>query len=217
VLKLEINTSKANAQLQLLLLDPRKRRRIMRGAGRKVRKSSRRRLTDQTDLSGNKWQARANGKKTKMLRKLGKHLQVHTTPNKATITFGRPIIGKIARAQQDGISQKMTAKEAVKKDRKTNNGAATKNQAWALRDLDYKIRRTQGKGWKTPTLKWIMNNLTFDHAGAIIGAIRKREKGFVRKKKEWVKPLARRSFLGMQEWERSKLEVYILSEAFRLS
>ncbi|WP_018692516.1 phage virion morphogenesis protein [Algicola sagamiensis] len=210
-------TSKLSAgdhtkQLELLLLDPRKRRRILRGAGRKVRRDSRKRLRSQRDLTGSAWQARSNGKKQRMLKKLGKHIQVHTTPNQADVTFGNRRVGQVARLHQEGVDQQMSAAQLERYNPKNGElEQATRSQAISLRRAGYRIRKKRGKGWKTPTIRWIQNNLNFRQAGLILRMIRDEPP-----KKEWTIPIPERAFLGQDENEHRQLTNYMLDEAMRL-
>jgi phage virion morphogenesis protein len=213
MLKLGFNSEKASNELKLLLLTPQKRRRIMRTAGRKVRRDSRKRIRGQKDLTGKTWQGRSNGRKTRMLKKLGKHVQVQTSPNAAKVTFGNKRLGQIARAHQDGISQEMTAEEAARKYGTAKEGAkATREQAKALRLEGYKIRRNKGKGWKKASLKWITTNLSQQQAGLILRTLRDEQS-----KTRWTISLPERSFLGQSQSEYKALRNQVLNEAFRLS
>jgi len=210
----KFNNQKALKQLDLLTLNPNKRRRILRGAGRKVRRDSKARLKDQRDLSGSAWKVRSDGRKKRMLSKLARNIQVHTSPNDAKVTFGNPRIGKIARAHQEGITQRMTSSQAVKMYGTPNyDDGATRKQAKALRSAGYKVRNKRGKGWKTPSLKWITENLTIGKAGLVLRILRGNKKG----KSSWDIKLAKRSFLGQSQSESKQLKNYMLDEAMRLS
>jgi len=214
LLQLGVNTSEALKQLNLLTLSPNKRRQILRGAGRKVRRSSRDRIKAQKDLNGKTWQGRSNGRKKKMLKKLGKHIQVRTTANKVDVTFSGNNIGRIARAHQEGVSQTMTAKDAQKRYGTPDYKApATRKQAKALRANGYKIRKSRGKGWKNPSLKWITQNLNSGQAGLILRILKGNQKG----KSSWQLPLPKRSFLGQSQTEYKQLKNFMLDEAIRLS
>ena len=148
MLKLSIPTDSALKQLDLLTLDANKRRRILRGAGRQVRRDTKARLKGQKGLSGINWQGRSDGRKKRMLKRLGKGIQVHTTPNNATITFGNKRLGQIARAHQEGITLTKTAQQAAKAYGTPDyNAKASRRQAKSLRDSGYKIRKKRGKGW----------------------------------------------------------------------
>ncbi|CED59256.1 Prophage PSPPH06, virion morphogenesis protein [Moritella viscosa] len=215
MLNLGIPTDNALKQLDLLTLDANKRRRILRGAGRQVRRDTKARLKGQQNLSGTYWQGRANGKKTRMLKKLGKGLQVHTTANNATVTFGDPHAGKIARVHQEGIDVTVKAKTATELQQQRGtldySDPSTRKQAKALRKEGYKIRQKRGKGWKTPTLKWMQENLTMGRAGLILRLMRENAP-----KSSWEIKTPARSFLGQNETEQTQLKNYMLDEAFRL-
>jgi phage virion morphogenesis protein len=212
MLSVGINTKSALKQLNLLTLTPQKRRRIMRGAGRKVRRDSKKRIREQKDLAGKTWQGRSNGRKSRILRKLGKNLLVHTNPNNAKITFGNKKVGQIARAHQDGVTQTMTAMEAAQKyGTDSDDKMATRSQARSLRAEGYKVRKNKGKGWKNPSLKWITENLYARQAGLILRTLRGNES-----KKKWAIALPQRSFLGQNKSEHKALKNYMLDEAIRL-
>ena len=213
MLKLGINTEQASNELKLLLLTPQKRRRILRGAGRKVRRDSRQRIHGQKDLTGKTWQGRSNGRKTRMLKKVGKYVQVQTSPHVAKVTFGNKRLGKIARAHQHGISQEMTATEVAKKHGTVKDSdKATRKQAKDLRAEGYKIRREKGKGWKKASLKWITTNLSLKQAWLALRILRDKQS-----KQRWTITLPQRSFLGQSQIEYKALRNQILNEAFRLS
>lgn len=213
MLSVGINTTQATRQLELLTLDPRKRRRITRGAARKVRRDSKKRIKNQKDLVGRNWQQRSNGKKQRMLKKLGKHMQVKSNPNSAQVNFGNPLVGKIARAHQDGVDLEMTASEAAKKYGTPGDDVlASREQAKALKKEGYKVRKNKGKGWKSPSIKWIQQNLSMRQAGLILRFMRNKTQ-----KTKWVIPLPERSFLGQSQSELVQLKNYMLDEATRLA
>ncbi|QUM84450.1 phage virion morphogenesis protein [Moritella sp. 28] len=213
MLNLGISTDNALKQLDLLTLDANKRRRILRGAGRKVRRDTKARLKGQRGLSGTNWQGRSDGRKKRMLKKLGKGVQVHTTPNNAKVTFGNKRLGQIARVHQEGITLTQTAKQAAKDNGTPDyRGKASRRQAKSLRDSGYKIRKKRGKGWKVPPLKWITENITSGQAGLILRILRGNEKA----KSSWEIKLPARSFIGQSSHEQTELKNYMLDEAFRL-
>lgn len=206
-------TNRVLDQLDLLALKPNKRRRIVRGAGRMVRRSSKRRLSQQEDLTGKTWQGRSNGRRKKMLTKLGRHLQVHTTNDTANITFANTRIGQVAKAHQIGADIDVTAAEA-KRERGMPNykGPSTRKQAKALIEAGYQIRRKRGKGWKKPSISWILSNLSLGQAGIILRLMRDEPA-----KQSWTISLPDRSFLGQDAAELKQMKNYILDEAVRLS
>jgi phage virion morphogenesis protein len=214
-------TNKVLRELDFLTLTPKKRRRILRGAGRMVRRNSRRRIKDQSDLSGKKWQGRSNGRKKKMLSKMGKRLIVKTTPDKADIAFSDNRTAKIARAHHDGDTYEGSADTLAKKYGKLNGKApATRRQAKALITAGYKIRQKPGKGWKIPTIKWIKENLSVNRAGFIIRLFNEQggEHGSNNASvQRWNYRVRARSFLGQEQDEYKQLKNYMLDEATRLA
>jgi len=213
MLNIGIPTDSALKELDLLTLDANKRRRILRGAGRQVRRDTKARLKEQRGLSGTNWQGRSDGRKKRMLRRLGKGIQVHTTPNNATVTFGNKRLGQIARVHQEGITLTKTAQQAVKINGVPDYGAlASRKQAKSLRDSCYKIRKKRGKSWKVPSLKWITENISVGQAGLILRILRGNKKA----KSSWDVKLPARSFMGQNSNEQTELKNYMLDEAFRL-
>ncbi|MCL1123306.1 phage virion morphogenesis protein [Shewanella surugensis] len=206
MLNIDINTESAKT-LNLLTLPGRKRRQILRGAGRKVRRDSKARLKAQKGINGQAWEGRSNGRKAKMLKKLGKHLQVHTNENRANITFASPRVAKVARAHQDG--EKLT--HTAPKGQPDYQGPATTKQAKALIKAGYTIRKKRGKGWKTPSLKWIKENLKLGQAGLILRILKEQEKG----QQQWDIQLPSRSFLGQNQNEYKQLKNYMFDQATR--
>ncbi len=182
----------ASQRLQLIAMPPAKRRRVLANIGRKVRVASRKRLRTQRDIQGKKWQGRQSGKSRKMLRGISKRMVVLSNSSQTDVTFKHTKTGRIAYAQQYGIAQEMTAAQAAKQYGTPDYKApASASQAKALRNAGYKIRRKRGKGWKSPTLKWITQNISNGQAGFILRLLRDETP-----KKSWTINLPARSFLG---------------------
>lgn len=180
------------ATLQLLQLPAAKRKRILAQVGRKVRVASRKRLRTQRDINGRSWAERKSKSKRKMLRGMSKRMAVYSSVNKVDITFDNALVGRVAREHQEGINQAMSAGKMQRIHGTPDySAAATRNQAKALRTAGYKIKRAGGKGYKRPTLKWVVENLTQGKAGLIL----KKLSGTT-SKKNWVIPLPARPFLG---------------------
>ena len=214
MLNVGINTQKAIEELNLLMLTPQKRRRIMRGAGRKVRRDTRARLKGQSDLSGKAWKKRSNGRKNRMLKKIGRKLIVKTTENNAVVTFGDTRTAQIARAHQDGDSYEGNLKSLDKKYGKLNGERpATRRQAKALLKEEYRVRKSRGQGLKKPSIKWIVGNLSIKRAGAVLRAI---SPVYQQSRRRWDHRIRERSFLGQELEEYKQLKNYMLDEAMRL-
>ncbi|SGY86561.1 phage virion morphogenesis protein [Moritella viscosa] len=212
MLNIGITTGAALKELDLLTLDANKRRRILRGAGRKVRRDTKARLKGQKKgLSGTNWQGRSDGRKKRMLKKLGKGIQVHTTPNNAKVTFGNQRVGQIARVHQEGITLEKQASESTSSNQQNAKDLASRSLAKDLRDSGYKIRKKRGKGWKSPSLKWITENVTKGQGWLVLRILQSRTR-----KKRWNMALPARSFMGQNSNEQTQLKNYMLDEAFRL-
>ncbi len=210
-------TSQVNAgprdELALLKLTPLKRRRVFRSAGRKVRRESRDRLKTQTDLRGKKWQARADGRKKRMLAKVARRVIVKTSTENAQVKFTNASTAKIANVHQQGIEQTMTASDMQRIHGTPDYRApATRKQAKRLLAAGYKIRRSQGKGFKRPTIKWIVENLSQGKAGFVLRLLEESKP-----KRRWKLKTPQRSFLGQSQQEQIELKNLLLDEAMRLS
>lgn len=211
----------AKQRLALIGLPAAKRKRVLSLVGRKVRVSSRKRIRDQRDIQGRSWAPRKNtgehgsaGKRKrskKMLRGLSRLMITRPSAEKVDITFASPVVGKIAKAHQEGISEIMTAEKMRRLHGQPDYTAnATRKQAKGLREEGFKIRRENGKGWKKPSLKWITENLSLGQAGAILRSMRDKKS-----KSSWEIPLSDRSFLGASDSEIKSLVNEIFDQTIR--
>jgi len=183
---------KLKQRLALLTLPAAKRKRLLGQLGRKIRTESRKRLRAQRDIKGHAWAPRKNKSTRKMLRGLSKHMVVYPSAKAVDITFKNGLVGRIARKQQEGIDEVMTREKMQRLHGQPDyQAAATRNQAKALRAAGYQINRAGGKGKKTPTLKWVVENLTVGQAGLILKTLQGTST-----KSRWVISLPARSFLG---------------------
>ena len=156
-------------------------RRILQRTAKQVIDLSKQHTRDQIDSDGQRFKPHAKGRRRKMLTRLMRYLQlVELNDKQAVIGFKNPVHGQIAYKQQFGDSQQFS-KSQFRNGRspdprnpsmRAENAAnpATRSQARALLAAGYKIKR--GKGYRTPTLKWITQNLTIARASAILTALR---------------------------------------------
>ncbi|MGI1677567.1 MAG: phage virion morphogenesis protein [Cellvibrionaceae bacterium] len=193
-----IGALEAKKKIDILRLPPAKRRRLLLKLMQQTRKQSRERIKQQRDLNGKPFAPRKDNKnKRKMLRQLGKKLIIRTTPDKGTLKINNPVGGRIAKEQQDGITEVMTSQKMKRIHGKPDyDGPATRRQAKALREVGYKVKRKSGKGWKTPSLKWMTENLTLGQAGLITRLMRDEKS-----KTQWEIKLPSRAFLGATDEE----------------
>lgn len=210
MLNLKFDEGRSKEQLAFLQLKPQKRRNILRSAIRAANKSSKERITRQSDLAGKRWQGRANGKKKKMLTKLKRNMKVRYGANSASVYFKGGNSGKIARAHQEGIS--LDAGKPKSSAAQNKEGPATRNLARALIAEGYKIPRGKGKGSKRPSIKWITNNLSINQAGFLLREL-KGSSG----KSAWKIDLPARSFLGQTMAEQKEQMNFILNKAMQVA
>ena len=210
MLNVKFDEGQSKEQLAFLQLKPNKRRNLMRGLIRSANRSSKGRITQQKDLTGRTWKGRANGKKKKMLTKLRRRMKVRYGPNDASVYFNTPRSGKIARAQQEGIS--ITAQAPKNTGEQRKEGFATRNQARALIAEGYKIPRGKGKGAKRASIKWITEHLSKNQAGFLL-----RELKGSSSKSTWQIDLPARSFLGQTVAEQKQQQSFILNKAMQVA
>lgn len=210
MLNVKFDEGQSKEQLAFLQLKPNKRRNLMRGLIRSANRSSKGRITQQKDLTGRTWKGRANGKKKKMLTKLKSRMKVRYGPNDASVYFNTPRTGKIARAQQEGIS--ITGQAPKKNSEQRKEGLATRNQARALIAEGYKIPRGKGKGAKRASIKWITEHLSKNQAGFLL-----RELKGSSSKSTWQIDLPARSFLGQTVAEQKQQQSFILNKAMQVA
>ncbi|WP_020411001.1 phage virion morphogenesis protein [Hahella ganghwensis] len=198
-------------QLDLLKLPPAKRKRLLGQIGRKVRTATRKRLRAQKGLDGQAWEARKGRGQRRMLRKLGRHLAVHSQSNRVDITFNNPLVGRIARQHQEGISEVMTSGRMRRIHGTPDYDApASRSLARALRQEGFTIARHGGKGRKRPTLRWITEHLTQGQAGLILRQLQDKET-----KTRWEIPLPARSFLGATQTEIDAMADHLIEQTLK--
>ncbi|WP_024609306.1 phage virion morphogenesis protein [Pseudoalteromonas sp. TAB23] len=210
MLNVKFDEGRSKDQLAFLQLKPNKRRNILRRVIRTTNKSSKERITKQTDLAGKTWQGRASSKKKKMLTKLKKFMKVRHSANDASVYFSGGNSGKIARAHQEGIS--LDAGKPKGKAAQNKEGPATRNLARALIAEGYKIPRRKGKGSKRPSIKWITENLSINQAGFLLRDLKGSSS-----KSTWQIDLPARSFLGQTQGEEKQQMNFILNQAMHVA
>lgn len=197
-----VGAMSAKQQFLLLSMSANKRKRFLQWAAREVRKNSRKRLRQQKDLNGKSFTPRKSKSRKKMLKGLSKHLRAFANPSYGMVDFYNAGIGKVAKRHQEGIDQMVTAQQMKQRDKNSekNEKDATRLQAKRLRVLGFKIRRLKGKGWKRPTIRWVIDNLKQGQAGLIIHVLQGNKR-----KQSWNISLPARSFLGVNQGELQSL------------
>lgn len=191
-------------------------RRAMNRVAKKAISNAKKRIREQTDLDGQAYpdrhKPRSKRKAKKMLTELGRQLRVVKLGDmEAVVGFSNPVVGGIAFKQQYGDVQQMTAEKAraalTGRDRASDKDPATRDQARALLEAGYKSR-VGGKGYKTPSIKWIVSHLKKGQAGFILRTLRGR-------KEVWETILPPRSFLGATEQETGEMLQLLVAELYR--
>lgn len=180
-------------QLQLLALPANKRIRLLKTLGRQQRAKARKRIREQKTVTGQTFAPRANGKKAKMLKKLGRTLEPYVkNSNRLELKHKAVITGRIAALQQAGGTERMSATRMARIHGKQNPDApANRSQAKALSAEGYKVKRAKGNGYRKATIKEIMATLSQAKAGLILQKLRNKQT-----KSRWQIPVKARPFLG---------------------
>ncbi|MDI5830198.1 hypothetical protein [Shewanella xiamenensis] len=183
----------ASNQLALLKLPSAKRIRILKTLGRYERALARKRIRTQTTVDGGQFEARANGKKGRMLKRLGKTLEPFVkNANRLELKHKAALTGSIAALHQDGGSEQMSASRMARIHGTPDyNAPCSRSQAKALSAEGYKVRKAKGNGYRRASLNEIMATLSQGQAGVILRSMRDKPN-----KQRWEIPVAARPFLG---------------------
>ncbi len=187
---------------------PTLRKRILDRAGKQLIRAAKDRVAAQTDLDGkpfgdystNTNHTRPRKRSRRMLARIVKRLAVMEFSDfGVTVGWRNSTEGNIAAKQQFGFRQvfkkawQRVELDGSRKEKDYYQLPATRRQAKALIEAGYKVRRQGDKGaWKTPTIKWITQNLTIARAGLILRVLRG-------SKDQWETNLPPRAFLGVTD------------------
>lgn len=177
-------------RFEMLKLPPRKRRQLLGGIGREIKRQSVRNLRGRHDVDGRPWEPRKRGEGRKLLRRLHRQVQANfVTPDFVDIGFR----GAVAYQHHEGITQIMTGTKVAAEARKRDHleEPVTKKQAKDLRAEGFKLRVKGTKKWRKPSLKWIVENMKQKQAGLILRLLRGEQP-----KKSWITNVPARPFLG---------------------
>lgn len=183
------------------------RRRILRTIAARVQQNSKNRTRAQSDLAGVPFAPHKRGRRRKMLARLGNRLKVvAATDHDAIIGFANPVESMIAAKQQLGFTETFNKNQFKDTPAQNAKKQATRSQAKALLAAGFKARRANGKGYRTPSIKWIIENLHIDKAGLILRILRASNKA------SWKTTLPPRSFLGVPDAELAELTELAIQE-----
>lgn len=210
--------SKLSRQLKALSLPANKRKLLHKRIGREVIKTARQNIQQQKTVEGKSFAPRKNGKRAKMLRRIarGGNLKIFSGANKVTVTWPNSLIGKVARAQQDGFEDKYTAERMKKEHGQPDYGApATSEQAKALLKSGFRLNAGKFKSGKnkgaTKTRRvsqaWVKENMTIGQAGIVLRLLRNKAS-----ENSWIVKNAARPFFGLSHERGASIGNEILNE-----
>ncbi|MGS0691186.1 phage virion morphogenesis protein [Shewanella sp. 30m-9] len=180
-------------QLSLLALPANKRTRILKTLGRFERAKARKRIRSQTTVDGSKFASRADGRKAKMLKRMGRTLEPYVKgANRLELKHKATLTGRIAALHQEGGSESMSAGRMRRIHGQADYDApATRSQAKALIRAGFKIKKGKGKGYRRATIAEVINRYNQGQAGLILRSLRDKQS-----QKRWDIPVESRPFLG---------------------
>ena len=178
---------------------------VVKKVSQRILKNSKNRITRQTDLQNVPFKKRADGKRKKMLTKLRTRLKLTRLNEHGSILgFFAPGTGAIAFKHQYGSVELFNVSHYKKSSSKKRDQPATRRQAKALLKAGYKVR-IKGRGYKRPSQRWIMENMTIARAGLILRLIRGT-------KQQWTITIPARSFLGVTEAELAEITQQVIDD-----
>lgn len=206
-----------DAQLAMLSLPPKLRRRLLNRVGLRIRTQWRKRVREQRDLNGSAFaprKSRRKGQKAKMLTGLATHIGVtRLTEDEAELGWGKRKTAIIAGVHNAGMTQRRTAGQMQAMSKNTPL-MATNEQAKRLRRIGYKVRlpgknKRGGERWQRPSVDWITSNIKYSQAGLLIRLLKQEQPG----PQAWEIELPKREFFGVaSQQEVSELITYLLPQ-----
>ena len=205
MITIRLDTGRAQEQLKLLALPPKKRKRLVWRAASELKKLAARNVRQQQDPDGNGWAPRKRGKR-KMLRGLPKLLEIRA-PRQDVVELGfakgtmSAHAGIIAGTHQRGHTYKVTA--ASRRRIAPSDGGklkpATKAQARKLRELGFKRPGQRKRSYRSASIGWITANLNYAQAGLLIKKLKDEPVA-----ESWEIELPARPFLGANAQQRQQ-------------
>lgn len=180
-------------QLTLLALPANKRVALLKKLGRSQRAKARKRIREQKTVTGQKFTPRNDGKKTKLLKRLGRTLEPYVkSSNRLELKHKASFTGRIAARQQGGGVEQMNKQRMARIHGKPDYKApCTRAQAKALAAEGYKVKRKKGRNFRKASISEIMANLSQGKASLILQQLRNKPR-----KQRWSIPVPARPFLG---------------------
>lgn len=191
-------------RLAALELSPAKRRKVLQDAARRIKRESQQNAKAQKAPAGGGWQQRKHGNK-KMMRHIPALMSITPTANDVKLHWKNPVHSDMAARHHYGKPEHVTAAQLKRqRGQPAYDAPVTRGQAVKLRQLGYTVK--QGKKKKTPSIKWITQNIKQGQAGLIIRILKEEAV-----KKEWEIPAPPRPWLDT----RSKHNARILAQELK--
>ena len=208
-------------QIQALNLPANRRKAWHRKMGREVIKAARKNIKAQRSVNGQPFESGKNGKR--VLRKIarGKNLKVFAGANGAKVTWPNTMVGKIARAQQEGHQEQYSGARMRREHGKPDYDApATASQAKALIKAGFKLHKGMYKSGKNKgnnkskrvSQAWIKENMTVGQAGLVLSLLIDKPQ-----KSSWTVDTPARPFFGLNQQEIRFLGNELLNDILNLS
>ena len=154
-------------------------------------------VSEKIDIFGAPYAPKYHSSRRKIYSRIVRQIVIKSqTENDALIGFRNPVRAEIAYKQNFGMTQHYTSSRfarstpAPESEGDSENPHATRAQARKLIQAGFKIKRG-GTAWRTPTIKWIVENMKRGQAGA---ALRYLRGGTV---DSWTTVLPQRRFFGI--------------------
>ncbi|MEC4728842.1 hypothetical protein HWQ46_25335 [Shewanella sp. D64] len=185
----------------------------LRRIGNAVIRQARKNVREQRDVNGRAFAPRLKKRKgrRKMLPNIAKKLRSKNNANNVNIGYSNSLTGRIAHTQQHGTPSESWNGERMSKVRgryRNYDRAPSRRQARMLLKAGYKIKSANGKRWKRPSQKWVIDNLKEGQLFAIWRALTGHEPST-----SWEIDNAPRAFLGLPP---SQSEHIITREVLRV-
>jgi len=192
-------------QIQALNMPANRRKTWHRKMGREVIKAARKNIKAQRTVDGRTFEPGKKGKR--VLKKIarGKNLKVYAGAKGARVTWPNTMVGKIARAQQEGHKEQYNGARMRREHGQPDYEApATQDQAKALIKEGFKLNKGKYKSGKNKgnsktrrvSQAWIKENMTVGQAGLVLRLLRD-DPG----KDSWSVDIPARPFFGLNKQE----------------
>ncbi|WP_025821919.1 hypothetical protein [Shewanella marina] len=180
-------------QLQLLALPTNKRVLLLKKLGRTQRAKALKRIRQQKTVDGQSFTPRSNGKKQKMLKRLGQGLEPYVmSGQRLELKHKKAFTGRIAAFQQSGGREQMSARDMARIHGKPDYEApCSRSQAKALATEGYRVKRAKGHGYRKASIKELMTRFSQGQAGFILRKLRNK-----RSQSSWSVAVPARPYLG---------------------